>query len=270
MIVGYYCFPTEYPEPQVVNENEKSVLYVTLNGLSLPDRLLQIEANYSIDPDLPIPEQGWELRAWISEPVEETTASNVSQSNSQDGAQATVTITVTPLFGTPVPKIGEPSVIISGIMIGEPRRFPFDVYSASIGTQNDWTEEIREELPFRFNTENHLKDYELYAIRGDSNIENIRLDRNLTSQIIPFASLFILLIYACWVLDLSFYRKTSNEISLVSNVALLLSILSLRALVVPDGIPFGCTFDFALIVPAAVILSSIFSIIWVQTKKQPR
>lgn len=269
MFVGYNFIPTEYPKPQIVNENEKSFLDVKLNGFSLPDRSLQIEANYSINPDLPQPGQDWELRAWISEPIKEATTQRDTQSSTQDGASATVTITVIPYFGTPVSKVGEPSVVISGIMTGEPRRFPFDEYSASIGTQNDFNDEIQTQLPFRFNTENHLKDYELDAVRADHNTENVTLNRTWISRwIIPFVPLLILLIYASWVLYVSFCRRVSNEISLVSNVALFLSILSLRALVVPDGIPFGCVFDLALIIPVAIILVGIVRVIQIQITQE--
>ena len=267
IFVGYNFIHTEYPEPEIVNENEKSFLDVKLNSFSLPDRSLQIEANYSLDPDLPQPAEDWELRVWISEPTKETTTQNGTQNNTQDEASATVTITVTPYVGTPLPKIGEPSGVISGIMTGEPGRFPFDQYSARIGTQNDFNSEIQTQLPFRFNTENRLKDYDLDAVSGGSNIEIITLNRNWVSKwVIPFVPLSILLIYASWVLYVAFFRRESKEMALVSNVALFISLLSLRALVVPDGIPFGCIFDLALIIPTAIIFACVVRIIQVQIR----
>jgi hypothetical protein len=267
IFVGYRFVHTEYPEPMIVNASEKSFLDVKLNSLSLPDRLLQIEANYSLDPDLAQPTEDWELRVWIGEPAEETTTQNGTQSSQQDEASATVTITVSARVGTPLTKIGQPSGVISGIMTGEPGRFPFDRYSASIGTQNDINDEIQTQLPFRFNTRNYVGGYDLCIVSGGSNREIVTLERNLVSRwVIPFVPLLMLLLYASWVLHVAFFRRESKEIALVSNVALFLSLLSLRAIVVPSGIPFGCVFDLALVVPAAIILICIVHIIQVQIR----
>ena len=269
MLLGYNFIHTEYPEPEIVNENAKSHLDVKLNDFSLPDRSLQIEANYSLDPDLLQPAEDWELRVWISEPTKETTTQNGTQNNAQDEASATVTITVTPYVGTPLPKIGEPSGVIVGIMTGKPGRFPFDQYSARIGTQNDLDDEIQTQLPFRFNTENRLKDYDLVAVSGGSNIQVITLNRNWVSKwVIPFLPLSMLLLYASWVFSFAFFRSESREVALVSNVALILSVLSLRALVVPDGIPIGCIFDLALTIPTVVIFLCIIQVIRVQMRQQ--
>jgi len=269
MFVAYDLIHTEYPEPEIVNESAKSYLHVRLNDLSLPDRSLQIEANYSLDPDLLQPAEDWELRVWISEPKKETTTQNGTQSDTQDEASATVTITVTPYVGKPLPKIGEPSGVIVGIMTGNPGRFPFDQYSARIGTQNDLAGEIQTQLPFRFNTENRLKDYDLVAVSGGSNEQVITLNRNRVSRwVIPFLPLSLLLLYASWVFYFAFCRSHSGEVALLSNVALILSVLSLRALVVPDGIPIPCIFDLALAVPTAVIFACIIRVIRVQMRQK--
>ena len=267
IFVGYRFVHTECPEPVIVNASEKSFLDVKLDSLSLPDRLLQIEANYSLDPDLPQPTEDWELRVWIGEPAEETTTRNGTQSDEQDEASATVTITVSAHVGTALTRIGQPSGVISGIMTGEPSRFPFDRYSASIGTQNDINDEIQAQLPFRFNTRNCVGGYDLSILSGGPHREIITLDRNLVSRwVIPFVPLFMLLLYASWVLHVAFVRRESKEIALVSNVALFLSLLSLRALVVPSGIPFGCIFDLALVAPAVIIFICIVHLMRVQIR----
>lgn len=270
ILVGLRLVHTECPQPVIVNANEKSFLDVKLNSFSLPGRSLQMEANYSLDPGLTQPEEDWELRVWIREPPEEPTITqNGTQSIHQDDASPTVTITVSARVGTPLTRIGQPSGVISGIMTGEPGRFPFDRYSASIGTQNDLNDEIQTQLPLRFNTQNCVGGYDLSVVSGGSQIAIITLNRNWVSRwVIPLVPLSILLLYASWVLFAVFSRRASREMTLVSNVALFLSLLSLRALVVPTGIPFGCVFDYALITPTAIILVGIGHIIKTQVAQQ--
>jgi hypothetical protein len=177
----------------------------------------------------------------------------VSTTPAQPGT-ATVTITVTPKFGTPVTTTEQPSTLVPGTMSGEPRKFPFDKYSASIGEQNDFNNT----LPFKFNIENHLVGFELTSESGGDHTATITLERTSISKfVLPFVPLLILLFYTSWVTYLLFGRKVKDDMSLVSNVALFLSILSLRTLVVPNGIPFGCLFDLVLILPIIIIFASI-------------
>lgn len=226
---------------------------------------MQLEANYSLDPALPQPDQNWELRSWISETIPKITTPNTFQNNGSGGTSATITITSIPYFGTPISANAQNPTIISGVMNGEPSRFPFDKYSASIGTQNDFNSAIKTELPFCFTIQTNINGYKFNAISGGSNTVIITLARTWVSEwLIPFVPLLILLIYASWVLYCSFWRMADNLMTLVSNVALFLSILSLRAFVVPNGIPFGCVFDLALIIPLAIILFGIIRIMQFQ------
>jgi len=268
MLVSSKISSTKYPEPQIVNLNNETDLYVKLDSFSLPDRMLQIQVNYWTNSDIreKITQYGqnWEIRAWISKPIKETPALDITQSNNTDNSSVSVTITATPYFGTPVSTINQPSVNISGPMTGEPRNFPFDEYAASIGTQNDYNikSEIQSELPVRIHVENHLKDYELFTKSGGQDTAIITLKRTFLSKSIPFIPLFILLLYVSWITySIFFMKKPDRTSSLISNVALFLSVLSLRALVVPNGIPFGCTFDWALIIPVIIIFIGIVRII---------
>jgi len=259
IFVGYRSLQTEYPEPQIVNEDKQDAyLNIKLESFSSADRLLKIQANYWLNPHAATntdQSQDREVRIWISKPYRETPSeeSTTSTTPAQPGT-ATVTVTATPRFGTPVTTTEQPSTLVLGTMSGEPRRFPFDKYSASIGEQNDFNNA----LPFKFNIENHLVGFELTSESGGDHTATITLERTwIYKFVIPIVPLLILLFYTSWVTYLLYGRKVKDNMSLVSNVALFLSILALRTLVVPDGIPVGCVFDLVLIIPIIIICVSI-------------
>lgn len=255
IFAGYRCLQTEYPNPQIVNGDKKDAyLNIKLESFSSADRLLRIQANYWFDPHAATDtdqSREREVRIWISKPIE--TPNKESTTLAPPGT-ATVAVTATPIFGTPVSNTEQPSTLVSGTMSGEPRKFPFDKYSASIGEQNDFDNTVL----FKFNIENHLVGFELTSESGGDYTATITLERTSISKfVIPFVPLFILLFYTSWVTYLLCGQKVKDNMSLVANVALFLSILSLRTLVVPNGIPFGCVFDLALIVPIIIIFASI-------------
>jgi hypothetical protein len=66
-------------------------------------------------------------------------------------------------------------------MSGDPRKFPFDKYSASIGEQNDFDNT----LPFKFNIKNHLVGFELTSESGGDQTAMITLDRTCYRLAIP-------------------------------------------------------------------------------------
>jgi hypothetical protein len=256
---GYQCVQTGYPEAQIVNgDKEYAYLNIRLESFSLADRLLAIQANYWLNPNATTytdqPEER-EVRIWISKPYKEATA--------------TGGITATPKFGTPVSTAEQFPTLVSGTMSGEPRRFPFDSYSASIGEQNDFDNIIP--IPFKFNIENHVVDFDLKSESGGDRTATITFTRTwISTWVIPFAPYLILLFYTSWVTYLMSRHRVKQDLVLVANVALFISILSLRTLVVPDGIPFGCVFDLALILPTFIICVSIVLFVheWVSSSHQ--
>ena len=256
-LVGLRILTTEYPKPQIVNEDKQAAyLNITLESFSSADRLLTIQANYWLDPDAVTDtnqSQDREVRVWISEPYREPSSEeSTTNTKPEQPGTATVTITVRAKVGTPATTTEQPATLVFGTMSGELRRFPFDTYSASIGEQNDFNNA----LPFKFNIENHLEGFKLMSESGGDHTAIITLERKAIDKVIPFVPVAILLFYTSWVIYLLWMRKVKDNLTLVSNVALFLSILALRVLVVPNGIPIGCVFDWVLIIPLLIICIS--------------
>lgn len=258
VVLGTLKIPqTEYPKPQTLNEYAQAAyLNIKLESFSSADRLLRIQVNYWLDPDAATDadqSQDRQVRVWISKAEREpSSGESATNATPEQSGNPTVTITVTPRFGTPVTTIKQPSTLVLGTMSGEPLRFPFDRYSGSIGVQNDFNSA----LPFKFNIENHLAGFELTPESGGDRTATITLERNLIDKVIPFIPVVILLFYTSWVTYFLYMRKIKDNVSLVSNVALFLSILALRTLVVPNGIPLGCVFDRVLLFPLVIICIS--------------
>ena len=269
LFVALRKLQTEYPKAQIVNEdNQDGYLNIELESLSPADRLLTIQANYWLRTSATTSvnqSQAQEVRVWISknytEPSDQESTTNTTPEQSDT---ATITITVTPRFGTPVTTIKQSSVLVSGTMSGEPSKFPFDKYSASIGEQNDFDNA----LPFKFNIQSHLAGFRLASESGGKRTAIITLERWPIDKLIPFIPVVILLFYASWVIYLMCWRKVRDNMSLVSNVALFLSVIALRGLVVPDGIPIPCVFDMVLAVPMAIIVGS--SVVFVHQMTGPQ
>ena len=260
MMINYKISSTEYPKPQTVNDNsEDAYLDIKLDSFTLPDRLLGLRANYWINPSITLESathEDSEVRIWISSPPKTIFPESGGTVTPISPSIANVTVTAIPRFGTPVNKTTQPSTFVSGTVSGEPRQFPFDSYSASIGEQNDFNYR----LSFKFNIENHLAGFNLRADSGDTSTAIVTLQRTTINKVIPFIPLLILLSYTSFTL-FSFGFKESYDVPLISNVALFLSILSLRALVVPIGVPFGCVFDWGLTLPVIAIVIGIVRIV---------
>ena len=103
---------------------------------------------------------------------------------------------------------------------------------------------------------------------GGSHTAIITLERNLRDKVIPFIPVGILLFYTSWIMYLLRWRKVKDDMALASNVALFLSILALRALVVPSGIPIPCVFDVVLLIPLIIIVYS--SVVFVLQVMRPQ
>jgi hypothetical protein len=257
VFVGLTKLQTEYPKPQIVNEDRQAAcLNIELESLSPADRLLTIQADYWLDTNATTnmsQSQDQEVRVWISKPYREPSGEeSTTNATPEQSSTATVTITVSAKVGTPITTTKQPSTLVLGTVSGEPSKFPFDQYSASIGEQNDFNNA----LPFKFNIESHLAGFELASESGGNHTAIITLKRNRINKIIPFIPVFILLFYTSWVIYLLCWRKVKDNMSLVSNVALFLSILALRNLVVPNGIPIPCVFDVVLFIPLITIVVS--------------
>lgn len=260
---------TGYPERQIVNADKRDAyLNVELESLSPANRLLTILAGYWLRTNAITganQSQEQEVRVWISanytEPSSEGGATNATPGQS---GNPTVTITVRASVGTPVATIEQPSTLVLGTMSGEPSKFPFDRYSASIGEQNDFDNA----LPFKFNIDSHLTGFELASESGGAHTAIITLERGLRDKIIPFIPVLVLLFYTSWIIYVLWWRRVKDDVSLASNIALFLSILALRAVVVPNGIPIPCVFDVVLFIPLIVIVCS--SVLFVLQVMRPQ
>jgi hypothetical protein len=266
---GFRKLQTGYPPTQIVNEDKRDAyLNIELESLSPANRLLTIQAGYWLRTNAVTginQSQQQEVRVWISANYTEPSGGG-STTNATPGQSSnpTVTITVSAYVGTPVATIKQPSTLVLGTMSGEPSKFPFDQYSASIGEQNDFDNA----LPFRFNIDSHLEGFKLTSEPGGDHTAIITLERWPINKVIPFIPVFILLFYTSWVIYLVVWRRVKDNMSLVANVALFLSILALRNLVVPTGIPIGCVFDVVLIIPLITIVVSL--VIFVREVMSPQ
>ncbi|XUW99731.1 MAG: hypothetical protein TUN42_07505 [Dehalogenimonas sp.] len=221
------------PTPLTVNESvEDAIIFVDIEALSPWERTLRINARYQLTSFAVINGDERDVRIWITRPYVEQ--------------PVTGGIIATPFFGMPIPRSSLETIPVTGVVEGDSRLFPFDSYSASIGEQNDFDNS----MPFRFVVANHIPGFQVKAERGGDHTVNIVLGRDLlTICIIPFAPWLVLMLYTTWVVF-----SWGRHHAIIANVALFISIIALRDLVVPDGVPLPCIYDVGLVIPLGAIV----------------
>jgi hypothetical protein len=256
--IGLLVFHTSYRETQKVNDDwANGDLYIGLESFSCVDRTLTIKVNYRIDSELSTSGNSTQpqVRTWINKPYPRDNDVWGWGTYSVDEIESIIDNYLSnSKYGTPVPNTEQLPGIVSGVINGEPKRFPFDKYTGIICEQNDFDNS----MVFRFYIENHLSGFQTTSQRGGKHTAAISIERIATIKyVFTGIPLLVLFFYTTWVLYCLRSGKVKDNITLVSNIALFLAILSLRNFVVPVGVPFPCVFDMALIPPVLVIIYSV-------------
>ncbi len=148
--------------------------------------------------------------------------------------------------------------------------FPFDSYSVRLGVSIPVDNEIyfkdtqfpyedSGNVPFAFSVVQNLRGYKVTVVAINNNSISITVHRSFFDKVLFIISVMILFSIGIYFVYTSFRSKDINFPLIISGVALLIALPSLRTALVPTQIQIRTIVDIALFVPLLMFVYGFFT-----------
>jgi len=258
-------------KPTINNQNNKyASVGIIIDNLDLSQKIINIRPYYrlttEVQNELNNNQQNWTINLW----------SGTQQANKPElplngqGTSATVAVTNSPFWGPPIPDQSNLTISLGIPVSGDTRMFPFDSYRFEIEAYEQNPKAVNLVYPpFAYYIYNNLENYKVTPKAESNGLVAVTLSRDTISEIVSILLLvFLYVISALVTYGLFVKRLMQNDIgTIISVVALLIVIPSIRITVVPSQIQVWTLFDEALIIPTVVLICATGKLIFTQIRQ---